>query len=255
MSERPWYQEFFDEEYFRLYDPSLTEERTAREVEGIATLLALPPGSAILDLACGHGRHAIPLTERGYQVTGQDLSEVFIRRARADAEARGASVRWFHGDMRQIPFVVEFDAVINIFTAFGYLESEAEDAKVLSQVAAALKPGGRFLIETLHRESMVRRYRPSIIDRRDDGLLVLHEGEFDLLTSRSNVRITLLYPEGGRRETGHSVRMYTLTELAGMLAAAGLPVEAVYGGMDGSELTLDSRRLVVIARKPTSPTP
>jgi SAM-dependent methyltransferase len=252
MSKRPWYVEFFGEEYFRLYDGMLTPERTAREVEGIVTLLNLPPGSAILDLACGHGRHAIPLAERGYQVTGQDLSEVFLRRAREDADRRGASIRWVHSDMRRIPFAGEFDAVINIFTSFGYLESDAEDRKVLEQIAAALKPGGRFLIETKHRENLIRSLRPHIIERYDDGMILLHETDFHLLSGRGDVTLTLIEPDGRRRTTGHSVRMYTLTELARLLEGAGLAVEACYGGLDGSALTLDSRRLVVIARKATS---
>jgi SAM-dependent methyltransferase len=252
MSDRPWYEEFFDEEYFRIYAGRLTEERTAREVDGIVTLLDLPPGSAILDLCCGHGRIAIPLAERGYRVTGQDLSEVFLRRARVDAAARGASIDWIHSDMRRIPFTEEFDDVLNIFTSFGYLESESEAQKVLEGIAAALKPGGRFLIEIIHRESVIRRYCSHHIERHDDGLIVLNEGAIDLLTSTNPVKLTLLYPDGRRRETGHAARLYSLTDLARLLAAAGLPVEAYFGGLNGSELTLDSRRLVVIARKPTS---
>jgi SAM-dependent methyltransferase len=252
MGERPWYQEFFGEEYLRIYRPMLTAERTAREVEGIVTLLDLPQGSAILDLCCGHGRIAIPLAERGFAVTGLDLSEVFLRHAQEASAARGAPVRWVQGDMRALPFADEFDAVINIFTSFGYLESEAEDAKVLSQVAAALKPGGRFLIEYIHRDSVIRRYRQHSINHYDDGMIALHEGEWDHLAGRNTVTITVIEPDGARREFRHSVRMYTLAELARMLDAAGLPVESYYGGLDGSEFTFDSRRLVVIARKPTS---
>ena len=100
MDTAPWHATFFGEEYFRVYAPFLPEERTAREVEGIVRLLGLAPGSTILDLACGHGRHAIPLAERGYRVTGQDLSEVFLSRARADAAARGLAVRWVRQDIR-----------------------------------------------------------------------------------------------------------------------------------------------------------
>src|SRR5262249_12669661 len=157
----PWYHEFFGEDYLRIYAHTLAPERTAQEVEGIVRLLALPPGSSILDLCCGHGRHSIPLAQRGYQVTGQDLSEFFLQRAQVDAQVEGVSVRWVRGDMREIPFANEFDAVINIFTAFGYFESEAEDQKVLRQVHRALKPGGRFLLELKHREDVMRHYRPS----------------------------------------------------------------------------------------------
>src|SRR5579859_5025306 len=113
MSDIPWYKAFFGEDYLRIYEPVLSPERTVREVDGIVDLLALPQGSSILDLCCGHGRHAIPLARRGYQVTGQDLSEVFLREAETEAQAQGAHVHWIQGDMRNIPFENEFDAAIN----------------------------------------------------------------------------------------------------------------------------------------------
>lgn len=249
MSETPWYQTFFGEDYLRIYD-FLTPERSEREVEGIVGLLGLPGGRAILDLCCGHGRHTVSLAKRGYEMTGQDLSAVFLQHAQAAAEDQGVAVRWVQGDMRQIPFEDEFDAVINIFTAFGYFESEEEDQQVLDQVYKALKPGGLFLLELIHREGLMRNFVPGQIDRYADGLITLEEREFDLLTSRSNVRVTMLFPGGERREYRHSSRIYSLTELARMLAVAGLRVQAYYGGLDGSALSLNSRRLVVVARKP-----
>jgi SAM-dependent methyltransferase len=249
MGETPWYQEFFGEDYLRMYALTLAPERTEREVEGIIRLLALPSGSRLLDLCCGHGRHAIPLAQHGYRVTGQDLCEVFLQRAQADAQACGVSVQWVHSDMRQVPFENEFDAVINIFTAFGYFENEEEDRKVLRQVYRALKPGGRFLLELKHREDVIRHYRPTGVTRFDDGLLVTHESELDLLTSRNHVTMTMLFPDGRRKEYRHSVRMYTLTELVQMCDAAGLRLEAHYGSLDGSPLTLDSKRLALLCRK------
>src|SRR5262249_42598505 len=122
MSETPWYGQFFGEDYLRHFRSPL--ERTAQEVEQIAQRLALAPGSAVLDLCCGYGRHTIPLAQRGYRMTGQDLSEVLLQQARTDAEAQSVQVRWVHGDMRQVPFENEFDAIINIWTSFGYLENE-----------------------------------------------------------------------------------------------------------------------------------
>jgi SAM-dependent methyltransferase len=159
-------------------------------------------------------------------------------------------VNLVRSDMRTIPFENEFDAIINIFTAFGYLETDDENERVLQQVHGALRPGGRFLLETMHRDSLVRGFQPSGIQRYDDGLLVTEERTFDQLTGRNAVRVTMLRQDGRRTELSHNVRMYTLTELAGMLARSGLTVEAAYGGLDGSRLTLDSRRLVAIAKKP-----
>jgi SAM-dependent methyltransferase len=185
----------FGEEYFDIYGPLLSDERTAREVEGIVKLLALPPGSRILDLACGHGRHAIPLAERGYRITGQDLSEVFLNRARVDAETHGVPVNWVHSDMREIPFIDEFDAIINVFTAFGYFESDAENQRVLHQVHKALRPGGRFLLETLHRDALVRGFQPSAVMRHEDGLLVTEEQALLAKMIRLETEIILLQAE------------------------------------------------------------
>ena len=245
----PWYETFFGEDYLRLYEPVLTPERTQREVDGIVNLLALPQASSILDLCCGHGRHAIPLAQRGYHVTGQDLSEVFLREAEKEALARGVQVNWLHGDMRNIPFENEFDAVINIFTAFGYLETQDEDQQVLEQVYKALKPGGFFLLETLHREGLMRHFSPHRIEHYPEGLIVLEERNFDMLTSRRKVKITMIYPDGQQKEYGNAARVYTLTELAQMLTRAGLQVKGYYGTWDGSELKIDSFRLILLAQK------
>ena len=248
-TETPWYETFFGEDYLRLYEPILTPGRTLRDVDGIVNLLALPQGSSILDLCCGHGRHAIPLAQRGYKVTGQDLSEVFLREAEKEGLAKGIHVNWLHGDMRNIPFENEFDAVINIFTAFGYLENQDEDQQVLKQVYKALKPGGLFLLEIMHREGLMRHFSPQMIERHPDGLIVLEERSFDLLTSRSEAKITMIYPDGQRKEYGHAARVYSLTELAQMLTTAGLQVKSYYGTWDGRELTIDSFRLILLGQK------
>jgi len=249
MSGRPWYMDLFGEDYLRVWAPILPPERTALELEGIVKFLNLPAGSTVLDLCCGHGRHAIPLAQRGYRITGQDLSEVFLRRAEADARSQGVEVRWVHSDMRTIPFQNEFDAVINIFTSFGYFDRDEENQLVLNQVSKALKPGGVFLMEAAHREGMVRRFTPHSIMRHDDGLISLEERQIDLVAGRSETRLTLLHAEGRRTEHRYVVRLYTLTELIAMLEAAGLHLQAPYGGLDGSTLTLDSRRLVTLSRK------
>jgi SAM-dependent methyltransferase len=250
MPEQPWYVEFFGEDYLRLYRPHLTPERTERETIGIIQRLALPPGSKILDLCCGHGRISIPLAALGYRVTGLDLSPIFLAHARAAARDAGVRVRWIRSDMRSIPYENEFAAVINIFTAFGYLEHEGEDQKVLQAVARALAPGGVFLLEIAHRDAVVRHLFPSDVDHHEDGLLAIQEQEFDLLNSRLHVRVTMVEAEGARKEYRYSMRLYTLTELYHMLAVAGLRLEAYFGGLDGNDLTLDSRRLAVLARKP-----
>jgi SAM-dependent methyltransferase len=251
----PWYETFFGEDYLRIYAPILPLERTTREVEGIVRFLeqlGVPPDSAVLDLACGHGRHTIPLAQRSYPMTGQDLSRVFLRRAADDARAAGVDVRWVHSDMRQIPFETEFDAVINIFTAFGYFDTEDEDVQVLHQVREALRPGGVLLLETMHRDALVRGNQPHSVTRHDDGLLVLEERTFDQLSGRNHTVLTMIDPDGTRREHEYRTRVYSATELARLCAGAGLELVAHQGGLDGSALTLNSRRLVLACRRPAA---
>ncbi len=138
MPDPDWFESFFGADYFEIYRDFFTPEATAADVDGIVSRLGLQAGARVLDLACGHGRHAIPLAERGFRVTGYDLSEAMLERARTDAIARGIEVRWMRGDMRALPFDTEFDAVINVFTAFGYFADPAEDLEVLRRVRRAL---------------------------------------------------------------------------------------------------------------------
>lgn len=251
MSDSSWYQRDFNTEYLHRYLPLLTPERTEHEVEGILDLLGLAPGAAILDLCCGHGRHSVELARRGFRVTGLDLSECFLEHARQAASSAGVEVRWVHSDMREIPFRSEFDAVVNMFTAFGYLEDEEEDQRVLAGVAGALRPGGRFLMETIHRDCLLRRLQDTGVQHLEDGTVVVEERRFDVLASRHEVRGTTLAPDGTRKEFGYSLRLYTVRELCLMMRSSGLEVEAVYGGLDRSPLTLESRRIALVARKLT----
>jgi SAM-dependent methyltransferase len=250
METCPWYKSLFGEEYLRLWAPSLTQERTDAEIEGILRLLELLPGARVLDLCCGHGRHAVPLAERGFRLTGLDLSETFLAHARRAAAERGVKVTWLHGDMRHLPFEGEFDAVVNLFTAFGYFEDEEEDLEVLRGVRRALRPGGKFLLDVMNRESLMRRFQPHSITRHDDGLLTLDERTLDPLTGCISIRMTVIHPDGKQNEHRFDVRVYSLTELARLLTTAGLELTSYYGGLDGSPWSLERPRLAILATRP-----
>jgi len=246
-----WFESFFGPDYFEIYDGFFPAERTAAEVDGIVARLGLREGARVLDLACGHGRHAVPLAERGCAVTGFDLSEACLERARADAAARGVDVRWVGGDMRALPFDAEFDAVINVFTAFGYFADEADDVETLRGVRRALVPGGRFLLETLHRDALPARFQPHLEYTTSRGARVVRDYVWDLARDVMEDRVVLTRPDGSRTEYATRVRMRTLREWLALLRRAGLEPVAWTGGLDGSPLRLDSRRLVLISARPS----
>jgi 2-polyprenyl-3-methyl-5-hydroxy-6-metoxy-1,4-benzoquinol methylase len=131
-----------------------------RQVDFVVDELGLAPGSSVLDMACGRGRHSVELARRGFRVTGVDLSCRSLGLAHAAAENAGVVIELRRLDMREIDYDGVFDAVINLFTAFGYLQEEAENERVVQRIAAALRRGGAFLREDpgnvdLHRHGRV----------------------------------------------------------------------------------------------------
>jgi SAM-dependent methyltransferase len=245
-----WYAGFFDDQWLAMRDEVTPPERTQREVDFALEVLAPPSGARVLDVACGHGRHSLELARRGFRVTGVDLSEPSLTLAREAAAAEELDVELVHSDMREIPFREEFDAAVNLFTSFGYFENEHEDERALAAIALSLKPGGALLLETVNGAALLRVFRAETWSELEDGTLMLEHRSYDLLTGRNDVVWTFVRPDGSRSELRHSLRLYTVAELASMLHRVGLEIERSWGGWDGSELTLDSGiRFLVLARK------
>src|SRR5262245_20076689 len=238
-------EDAFDEDYLYFYEELLTLERTAAEVALVWKLLELEPGLELLDLACGHGRIANPLAERGVRVTGLDATPLFLELARRDAAERGVEVEYVEGDMRAIPWVERFDRMLCWFTSFGYFTDE-ENRRVLAGVNSALTPDGPFLAELNHRDNLLGRYaEETVSERGEDRMTDRHR--LDLQTGRSFDQRTVL--RGGKSRTFEfSVRMFTAAELQDWLRAAGFRDTRAYGE-DGEPLTLEHRRMAVVGRK------
>ncbi len=247
---RPWWETFFGPDYLRQYQ--VNAERTSAEADGVEKILHLRKGARVLDLACGGGRHAIELARRGYAVTGVDLSEELLKAARASAREARVKVRFVHGDMRDLAYRGAFDAVINMFSSFGYFEAVEDDRKVLAGVARALKVRGKFLMERFNRESLAYELPLQGWRVGEDGSVVLQEDSFDVLRGRYDTRQIVIDAHGTREHLG-SVRAYTLPELKELFDAAGLAIHRVLGGLDLSPYQARSRRLVLYAVKGLEP--
>ncbi len=242
-----WWEVYFGELYLRMFDTILTPDRTAQEVAGVMTMLDLRPGTRVLDLCCGQGRHAVPLARAGCRVVGLDRSTYLLRQAQKAAQKEGVQVHWVRGDMRHLPWHEQFDACINLFTAFGYFRDDRDNEAVLHQVYRVLKPGGLFLLDVSNRDYYLLRLWPSSWRRRG-AAFILEESSFDPLTCRFTTTFTWL--EGGKEESlTHSVRYYTAPELTSMLERAGFTPLIVYGGFGGEPFTLSSRRMIIVSRK------
>ena len=239
----------FGEDYLHFYEGWLDGELSDSQAELVWELLGLRAGDEVLDVPCGHGRIANRLAAKGARVTGVDADAFFLDRARADAAARGVEVgvevEYVHGDMRELPWEGRFDAVVNWFTSFGYFDDEGNRAW-LETALRTLKPGGRLAIDVHSRDAFVRNLVPADVVERDGDLLVDRHA-FDVGTGRATTERWVV--RGGVvRKTEYSVRFYTFTELRTLLLDAGFAlVEGL--GHDGEPLTLESRRMIVIATR------
>ena len=245
-----WYVDFFRNDYLNVYAHTFTDERAQKEAGFVATSLDLKPGASVLDLCCGQGRHAVEFAKRGLQVTGLDLNAEYLELTLRAAEVSKVKLETVAADMREIPFENKFDAIVNMYSSFGYLESESEDLKVLESAAKALKLGGQLLLDMLNREWAVANYIQNDWHASEDGTLYLERRDLDLASSRMHVHFIVVEPSGSRHESiGHIIRLYTLTEMTRLLARVGLIVNAVFGGFDCETYSINTRRMIIVARK------
>jgi SAM-dependent methyltransferase len=245
-----WYVNFFGEDYLNIYRHTLTGERSEKEVAFAERKLELAADSRVLDLCCGPGRHSVLLARRGYKVTGLDLSDAYLDLARQAANNAEVAFDTVSADMREIPFNNHFDAVINMYSSFGYLESEADDLKVLESIARSLKPQGRLLLDMLNREWAVANYIQNDWHSDPDGTLYVEHRTLNFASSRMRVRFIIVGPNGDRHDSiGHDIRLYTFTEMLRLLERVGFGGIEVFGGFDGEPYGIDTRRMILCARK------
>jgi len=219
-----------------------------RLIEFILAALALRPGAELLDLACGSGVHGVRLGQRGIGVTGVDISPSLVAYANElvnEAGVRGAA--FIVGDMREPPCAGTFDAVTILSQSFGFFGPQ-DDMAVLRAIRAALRPGGRFLLD-LNEPADLQQDRQRWQEL--DGGFLLTESHFDPVTCVRTATFRFIDREGRLNVAAEpeQIRVYTLPELTQMIQAAGLRLDAVYGRMELPLTEYDpdcrQRRLVV----------
>lgn len=244
------FAQLFDaDEYLYFMEDTLRLENTEAQVDFIEQRLALFPGAGdrVLDLGCGHGRHAIELARRGHSVTGIDLAETFVTVARRDAAAAGVEVEFVHGDMAAVDAHAQYTGAVCLFDAFGFFD-DAHALLTLQAAHRALLAGGRLLLDLRTREWMLRLPPVTVVDKGNGDMLIDRQ-HFDAESGRLIDRRTTLRGDR-RRDVTFSVRLYTYTEIRSLLLTAGFGIEWAGGGFDGAPLSPDRPRTLILARKP-----
>ncbi len=245
---KPWHEQDI---FWETVAPVLfTQQRwsdASAEVDKVLSLLRLTPGTHILDLCCGMGRHSLEMARHGFRVTGVDRTRFYLDRASEQAEIEGLSVEFVQDDMRTFCRPDTYDGVVSLFTSFGYFEDPEDDRQVAMNVYQSLKSGGNFLMELMGKEVLGRIFQERDWDE-ENGTFILQErkvsSNWDWMENR-----WIVFKDNSRTEFKVSHRLYSATELTALLAACGFEHIDVYGDLAGNAYDHTAERLVIVARK------
>ena len=244
----PWYE---DELFWESVGPILFYRRrienAPEEVKNIISLLKLRKGAKILDLCCGVGRHSIELSKLGFKVTAVDRTDKYLRSAKRKARRRGVHIEFVKSDMRDFCRANSFNAIINMYTSFGYFKDKDDDRKVALNMYRSLKKGGRLIIELMGKERLAKIFQErgwSEIGNR----IILEERKMNEDWSMIKNRWVVI-DEKGRHEFTLNHRIYSAAELGDVLKECGFTVTGVYGGLAAEPYGPHANRLVVAAKK------
>ncbi len=217
------------------------------DIAFLQSVFGPPDETKLLDVACGGGRHTIPLARAGYGMTGADISAHFLASARTASETAGVSVDWLQCDMRELPWSEYFDGAICFGNSFGYVGRRGTDASVAS-IARALRPGAAFVLEI---GTVAESLLPSLTDRRwieVGDILFFSSSKYIVEESRLDVEYSFLRGAARETKTAH-MWVFTAAELRDMFDRHGLDVEAMYASPQREPYRLGAPRMILVTRK------
>lgn len=238
-----WFKKWFNTNYYHLLYKHRDDNEAQLFIDNLIQKLQPAPDSHILDLACGRGRHSIYLNQKGFEVSGMDLSAENIKMARAAATQ---NLHFIQGDMRENYGEAKYDLILNLFTSFGYFTNPQDNVRACKQMAIALKPRGKVLIDFLN------------VNQLESGLVAQEEkkiGAIKFQISRhiadGEVLKTIRVEDGNKVETFYEfVQLLKLEDFKNILQASGLRYEASYGNYAfGPFEPFQSNRLIILASK------
>lgn len=214
---------------------------------------------AVLDLACGVGRHALIFAKHGFKVTGLDYSEPYLQQARVAARKAGAEIRFIHGDMKDLrPYFAanEFGLVVSLFNSFGYFGSRRDDFKMLKAVHRVLRPGDAFVINTLNGAGVAKRLKTPISWGHEPlpNVFMIDAARYDVRRRQTVANWTIIdtrRPKARVSRQDFRQNVYSHAELKRLLIAAGFRIETTWGMLLGGPFNSGkSWHQTIVARKP-----
>jgi SAM-dependent methyltransferase len=238
-----WAKAYFDSVYLQRWALGPPDESVFRQVDFLIGQLNASQGKSLIDVACGQGRYSLAFATRGLHVTGLDASEVLLREARKLASEAGISVNWILGDMRKLPATEVYNYGL-LLDSFGFFESDEENENVIRQLRRAIGPGGRIVISIVNGMQILRNFGPVGREEREGRIVEIRR---ELQADRRILREEVVVMEKGERHAGERrQRLYSVSEIADIVARHGFRSGRLYGDLLGNTFSEDTSWKVVM---------
>jgi 2-polyprenyl-3-methyl-5-hydroxy-6-metoxy-1,4-benzoquinol methylase len=252
---KQWYESLF-ENYGKKYDSEVFTQGTLGECDFIEREIGGNRNIRILDIGCGTGRHSIELARRGYTVTGIDLSESMLIRAKEKALSTDVLVDFQRHDARDLPFRSEFDLAIMLCEgSFPLMETDEMNYAILRSAALSLKPKGKLVFTTLNGLfPLFHSVKDFLASVHQEGNATYENNPFDLMTFRDKNITTATNDLGETVELFCNERYYVPSEITWLLKSLDFTTIEIFGARLGAfsrndVLTTDDFEMLVIAEK------
>ncbi|MDD5129918.1 MAG: class I SAM-dependent methyltransferase [Candidatus Omnitrophica bacterium] len=252
---KQWYESLF-ENYARKYDQECYVRGTSGECDSIEREINHDKAIKILDIGCGTGRHAIELAKRGYQVTGIDLSESQLKRAKEKAKEQGVKIDFQRLDARNLPFNGDFDLTIMLCEGgFSLMETDQMNFEILKNATKSLKNNGKFIFTALNGLfPLLHSVKDFYGSAAKEGGSVCKSISFDLMTFRDHNRVEFEDDAGNKKVLECNERCYVPSEITWLLQSLGYKKIGIFGAKLGAysrndKLTTEDFEMLVIAEK------
>ena len=227
---KEWFRDWFSsEEYLQVY-----QHRDEDDAKSLSDLILanvnLEKNALILDAACGAGRHLINLSALGYRTIGFDLSLNLLKKARGEARAKSIDLNLFCSDIRRVGLKPGFDLVLNLFTSFGYFESDSENFKFIATAYRLLKPGGIYILDFLNIGHLKDNLLPES-QRRIGKKTVVEKRRIE---NGRVIKEILIKENGKESKFKESVKLYSREVITGAFTGAGFHFLKIFGDYNGS---------------------
>lgn len=247
MSDKKWFETWFDTPYYHLLYNNRDDREAQNFISKLITFLQLAPNAKVLDVGCGKGRHSRYLAKLGFRTTGIDLSPHSIEAAKKDLLPNLDFEVW---DMRKVYKKGAFDLVVNLFSSFGYFDSDKDDLKAMCAMADDLKPGGTLVMDFMNPECTVKTMQTrAIIDRGEVQFHIQKKCEGGFIKKEIN-----FIADGEDHHYEEKLKMIKPEQFQKLFAGAGLNITHTFGNYDLEPFVpVGSVRQVIVAIKSPHP--